>query len=290
MNLDWSGFDAKGPQVQVNPREIFTATANKSILRLRSEQTEVLDQWFERRTEKDLIIKQNTGSGKTIVGLLIARSCQVELGKPVVYLVPDRFLVQQVVEEAARINVDVTRDFDTAFELSDAILVTTFQKMFNGRSVFGAAGGSRHPVDLGAVIVDDAHSALGVVAEQFSIRVPRWSVFFERILGLFKDDLERQDRKVTKDIRSENFSSAVRVSPHAVSASHSELSDLLGEAADNEDEFEWAFFAWPFIANHLAISSVTFTSREIDIRLPCSDIGVLPSGVARKSWTRSGAT
>lgn len=277
MNLDWSGFDAKGPQVQVNPREIFTATANKSIMRLRSEQTEVLDQWFERRTEKDLVIKQNTGSGKTIVGLLIARSCQVELGKPVVYLVPDSFLVQQVVQEAARINVAVTSKFDTDFELSEAIFVTTFQKMFNGRSVFGAPGGRRRPLDLGAVIVDDAHSALGVVAEQFSIRVPRSSVYFKRLFELFKCDLERQDLKVARDILNENFSSAVRVSPHAVNSSLDALTDLLAEAADNEDEFEWASFAWPFIANHLAISLVTFTSREIDIRLPCSDIAALPS-------------
>ncbi|PAT13586.1 DEAD/DEAH box helicase family protein [Corynebacterium hadale] len=277
MNLDWSGFDAKGPQVQVNPREIFNATANKSITRLRSEQTEVLDQWFERRSEKDLVIKQNTGSGKTIVGLLIARSCQAELGKPVVYLVPDRFLVQQVVHEAARINVAVTSEFDTNFELSEAIFVTTFKKMFNGRSVFGAPGGRRNPLDLGAVIIDDAHSALGVVAEQFSIRVPRSSVYFEKLFELFKHDLERQDLKVTKDIQSENFSSAVRVSPHAVNSGRAQLGDLLAEAADNEDEFEWAFFAWHFIANHLAISSVTFTSREIDIRLPCSDIAALPS-------------
>lgn len=42
---------------------------------LRSEQIEILKKWYSRRKdEKNLILKLNTGKGKTIIGLLILLS------------------------------------------------------------------------------------------------------------------------------------------------------------------------------------------------------------------------
>ncbi len=44
----------------------------------------------------------NTGSGKTVVGLMILKSCLNEEKGPAVYVVPDKFLVSQVCEEAKK--------------------------------------------------------------------------------------------------------------------------------------------------------------------------------------------
>ncbi len=76
--------------------------ANRPWPYLRHEQGEVLDEWFDhRRHEPDVVIKQNTGGGKTAVGLLIAQSTLNEgIGKAV-YLAPDKYLVRRVHEEAA---------------------------------------------------------------------------------------------------------------------------------------------------------------------------------------------
>ena len=35
---------------------------------LRDVRREVFDEWYERRSEGDLVIKMNTGNGKTLVG------------------------------------------------------------------------------------------------------------------------------------------------------------------------------------------------------------------------------
>ncbi len=61
----------------VHPRDIFNALLSKAPKYgyLRGPQDHVLEQWFERRSERDAVIKLNTGGGKTAVGLLIARSC-----------------------------------------------------------------------------------------------------------------------------------------------------------------------------------------------------------------------
>lgn len=276
MRLSWGDFDARDPRIQINPREIFSSRPNKKVNRLRSEQTEVLDEWFSRRNERDLIIKQNTGSGKTFVGLLAAYSSLIELEKPVVYLVPDKFLIGQVLEEAEKIDLPTTSLFeDPEFSLGHKVLVTTYHKLFNGQSVFGVRGSRRDPMEVGAVIVDDAHSALSVVNESHSLQIPRHSPYFKRIFDLFENDLEWQNKKVTRDIELGTLSSAVRVSPGAVQDSFDSLWDLLYEAAENEDELEWAFFAWPLLANNLRLCSVTFTSHSAEVRLPCPDINLI---------------
>ena len=41
----------------------------------RDVQTEVWKKWFNERNNRNCIIKMNTGSGKTVVGLTILKSC-----------------------------------------------------------------------------------------------------------------------------------------------------------------------------------------------------------------------
>lgn len=275
--VNWGGFAAQTSAQRIKPREIFSTTPNKLIDRLRSEQTEVLDKWFDRRTDQDIVIKQNTGSGKTIVGLLIAESTQRELKKPVVYLVQNTFLVSQVVEEAKKIGVLVTQDAnDSRFRLAQSILVASYAKLLNGRSVFGVVGETSPPMDLGCVVLDDAHSAVANSSENFAVTVPSDSECFSEIFKLFRNDLLRQDVKVTTDIENQDHSSAVRVSPTALQAKIDELRAILSRFAEDRNN-SWIYFSWPLVVNNLAISSLTFTSRAAEIRLPCPDIGKITS-------------
>lgn len=90
------------------------------------------------------MIKQNTGGGKTVAGLLIAQSTLNEgIGKAV-YLAPDTYLATRVRQEAQRLGLPTAEDpNDPEFRGRQAILVTTFQKLVNGKSVFGVAGDGR---------------------------------------------------------------------------------------------------------------------------------------------------
>lgn len=81
----------------LQPRDLFSALPNKKEEKFqypRDVQSQVWDSWFKRRDESDLVIKMNTGSGKTIVGLLILKSCLNEKKSPAVYIAPDNYLVQ----------------------------------------------------------------------------------------------------------------------------------------------------------------------------------------------------
>lgn len=95
------------------PREIFNALPQKDSVKFqypRDVQSQVWSKWFNNRSENNLVIKMNTGSGKTVVGLLILKSCLNEGNLPAVYICPDKYLVKQVMDAAEELGVEVTDD------------------------------------------------------------------------------------------------------------------------------------------------------------------------------------
>jgi hypothetical protein len=85
MPLNWSKVGEASKEPVLGPRDISAA-----LPYLRHEKGEVLDKWFDRRDDRDMVIKQNTGGGKTVAGLLIAQSIlNQEIGRAV-YLTPER--------------------------------------------------------------------------------------------------------------------------------------------------------------------------------------------------------
>ena len=80
--------------VVVEPRSLFqTLQTDNQYEYLRDVQGDVLDEWYRRRDEKDLVIKMNTGSGKTLFGLVILWSRLKEKKGPALYLCPNTHLV-----------------------------------------------------------------------------------------------------------------------------------------------------------------------------------------------------
>ena len=92
MPLDWSQVGARDREPLLRPRDIFAALPSRPWPYLRQEQGEVLEKWFARRDDRDIVIKQNTGGGKTVAGLLIAQSILNEGAGKAVYLAPDTYL------------------------------------------------------------------------------------------------------------------------------------------------------------------------------------------------------
>lgn len=89
---------------------------------LRDVQAQVLTAWHERRGERDLVIKVNTGGGKTIDGLIILQSYLNEGLGPALYVAPGKYLVKQVIEEAAHLGLATTTNVDgPAYLRSEAI-------------------------------------------------------------------------------------------------------------------------------------------------------------------------
>lgn len=110
----FEGLGASDPAAStLDPKKLFRAL-NKPVgspFKFPHDiQTEVWDRWFTRRAEADLVVKMNTGSGKTVIGLVIAKSSLNEGVGPAVYLVPNTQLQDQVIETANGLGLDWTAD------------------------------------------------------------------------------------------------------------------------------------------------------------------------------------
>ena len=274
MPLDWSRVGASDQAPLVVPREIYAALPQRPWPYLRHEQGEVLEGWFARRTDRDVVIKQNTGGGKTAVGLLIAQSTMNEgIGKAV-YLAPDKYLVGQVRVEAAKLGIATTDDpRDSAFRQSRALLVATFHKLINGLSVFGVVGDDREKIDLGIVIVDDAHAALATAEGQFRLTVEADHSAYPALVDLFAGDLMRQSPKAWADVRAQDYTATVRVPFWTWSDNQSAVMSILHPHA-KADGFK---FVWPLIADVLPLCAVTVSSRSVELRPPCLPIAMIPA-------------
>lgn len=164
----------------IDPTEIFTALPAKDpkYSYLRNVQAEVLEEWFTLRDRKDLIIKMNTGSGKTTVALLILKSSLSEKSGKAAYVVPDKFLIEQVMKEADALGISVTQDeksFD--FITGKSILVINIQTLFNGKSKYGMR--TSNNIELDYILIDDVHACVDDVISQFTIKIDNNTILFQ---------------------------------------------------------------------------------------------------------------
>ena len=272
MNINWNAVSANQAKPIIDPRDIYSSLTHRRWQRLRPEQNEVLSFWYERRNQSDLVIKQNTGSGKTLSGLLIAQSGLNEKIGPSIYLVPDNFLANQVISEARDAKIKVTTDSnDLDFRASKAILVTNFYKLLNGHS-------SLAKMALGTIVVDDAHSAIAEADNLFSVSIPSTCIAFSQLLNLFDSDLKHQSPKAYSEIVDGDFSKPIRIPPRSVKEHDEEIFNIVNPYTKNSD-FPSIFFPWPYIANHLKLSIVTVSTNSIEIKTPCPNIQLINSFV-----------
>ncbi len=198
----------KGKQGPRNPDpiEIFRRLPKPpGINDLYTSQAQALIDWFKQKEENDIVIKLHTGGGKTLVGLLIAQSTLDDKREPVLYLTPTVQLVNQTLERAKAHGINAVpyekgKPLNEAFTNANAIMVATYSALFHGRSKFGIRG-SNSPQALGAVILDDAHSAFSVLRDSFTIEIDRDSEddSYEQIAGLFRHAFRESDKLGTFD-------------------------------------------------------------------------------------------
>lgn len=228
----------------------------------RKAQEEAMDELTARFEEKDLILKISTGAGKTTVGLLYLLG-HMKLSKtPAVYLCPTIQLITQVLEEARKLGI-------TAYEYpagerhpnpecirGDAILVCTYEKMFNAKSTF-------HRSDVGiipcAIVLDDAHAGAELVRKQFTLSLQGDA--YHALLNLLESSCQAYDRSSWKDVLDGDPTTLLEV-PHWIWSDHAHaVHDLLRNFSDDES-FR---FVWPYLQNILPLCRCVLSGNGIEI-------------------------
>ncbi len=257
------------------PREIFNALPNKKakFQYPRDVQSQVWSKWFERREENSLVIKMNTGSGKTVVGLILLKSCLNEGRSPAVYICPDKYLVQQVIDAASEIGIEITDDARSHRFLSGkAILVANIHKLVNGRSVFGV-GDEGAKLKISSLVVDDAHACLEKVEDQFTIKLPSETDAYNKIFEVLKESLHSECETKAIEIEIGDPSSYLQVPYWVWQDKISEISRILVENSGS-DELK---FIWPLVKEDLMLSHCVVSANTIEISPHAIPIHMIPS-------------
>ena len=273
--------EKKGKPKPLNPRDIFNALPKPpGINDLYASQAEVLDAWFTRRTDRDVVVKLHTGGGKTLVALLMAQSVMNELGEPVIYLAPNNQLVDQVIGKSQEYGIQTVRyvrgqPLATQFFDGKAVLVGAYETLFNGRSKFGVRNSGQGIVKAGAIILDDAHVALSSVREAFSLTVS--AQHHPEVYA----DLAGRFRTAFKDVgRSGSFADVTNGKDYGVMevpswAWQRKLSEVETYVAAQVDKID--AYVWPFLRDNLAVCHCLFSRRSVTITPIFPPVDLLPT-------------
>ncbi len=181
---------AKSKKSYETPVELFFDIRPRKIAALYDQQAQLLRDYAARAVNSpDVAIQGATGSGKTLVGLMIAEWRRRRTERPL-YLCPTRQLVNQVANFAkdqlglpAFPFVGPHSEFPpserAAWRGGDLIAIATYRALFNINPFF------RTP---NFIVVDDAHAADQNIAEFWTVRVSKYDgqqkALFEELTGI----------------------------------------------------------------------------------------------------------
>ena len=229
---------------------------------LRPAQVSVLKDWFaHHQSTRDVIVKLHTGQGKTLIGLLMLQSRLNASKGPTVYLCPDNFLINQTCEQAKQFGISTCKaepDLPDAFLNGEKILVTSVQKLFNGLTKFGLR---RKSIEIGALLMDDAHACSDIIRESCRIRIPADEPAYEALKALFAEDLEQQGVGTYADICNDKRDAVLPIPYWSWVQHETEVAAILSANADRSS----VKFAWPLLKDILGSCQGVISGAAIEI-------------------------
>lgn len=251
------------------PIELYDTLDRRSVTGpLRPVQKLILDEWFTtRKDDKDLIIKLHTGEGKTLIGLLILQSKINSNEGPCVFVCPNIYLVNQVIEDANKFGIPICtieagNMLPDDFLSGKKILITHVQKIFNGKSIFGIGNKG---TNIGTIILDDAHACVDSIKSSFTINInsslEESKECYKRIFNLFDSALSEQGMGTYLELYAKSNDSFLPI-PYWEWEKKSD--EVIGILSDFKDE-NFIKFTWPLLKDNINKCQVYISGNCIEI-------------------------
>ena len=257
--------------VPESPDRLFRDLPRRKLASLFDHQGQVLRNYVEHAlSASDVALQLPTGSGKTLVGLLLAEWRRRKLGERVVYLCPTRQLVNQTAEEAsAKYGLTVeaftgkakhyTPEAKAAYLDGERVAVTTYNSIFNVNPFFD---------DPDVVIVDDAHAAENYIASQWTMRISRFEDddegLFKAIASVLKGVLSDSNYNRLTGARQsvDDMSWVDKIPTHKLIEIADELHAVISENVAETNHR----YVWRMLADHLRACQLYVSSSEVLLR------------------------
>ncbi len=254
-----------------SPESLFADIKSKQIPGLLTQQGDVLREYVREFVDSpDLAAQLPTGSGKTLVALLIGEWRRLTRQERVVYLCPTNQLVHQVTDQARnKYGLDVipftgsrakySLADKTRYAASQAIAVTSYSALFNSNPLFE---------DPHLIILDDAHAAEQYVASNWTIELRRQvgegAALFNAIVGVLRPLLDELTfRRLTAAPDASSDTNWVEKLP---AERLLDIAPTLEGVIDSNISGTSARYAWEALKGHVHACNVFLTPECLTIR------------------------
>lgn len=254
-----------------SPDQLFRELPRRQFPDVLPHQQSIMQRYAETAANKpDVALQLPTGSGKTLVGLLIAEWRRRKYSEKIVYLCPTKQLVNQTVEQAeAKYGLSVTgfTGSNRGYEPSDiakynqgmTVAVTTYSSIFNTNPFFESPD---------VIIVDDAHAAENYVSKLWSLEIERFKdehkVIYDAVCSLLRPYLDASSySRLTGSWDSPTDKNWTDKIPTPVLYSiKNDLIEMLDEYIGTSS----LRFSWSMIRSHLHACHLYLSSKSLLIR------------------------
>jgi hypothetical protein len=261
---------SKTYNAQKDPETIFRdLRANSSqVKNLWSQQADVLRSYDSLAKDKaEVALELPTGTGKTLIGLLIAEYRRRIKEERVAYICPTKQLAYQVHNKAQDYGIPTVvlvgpqsgysqTDF-ADFLTTKAIAITTYSAIFNTNPKIDNAQ---------ALILDDAHSAENHIASLWTVKITRKDSFqaYNALIDLFKEDIPDYLYSRLMKADYDYFMKSYELVPYP--NFYNKLTQVREFLEQNVSYCKDAKFPWSMIKENLEACHVYISWGEINIR------------------------
>ncbi|MEH7445196.1 DEAD/DEAH box helicase [Bacillus sp. JJ1122] len=255
--------------VEKDPESIFRELQIPNIKGLWSQQADILREYYNKfKTSSDVAIELPTGTGKTLIGLLIGEYRRRCLQERVLYLCPTKQLAKQVYTKAKEYGLPASlligpqnkypeQEYGN-YVTSKSIGITTYSAIFNTNPF--------RMDDANTILLDDAHSAENYISSLWTVEIKRKEnkEVFESLIELFKDDIS--DYNYTRIMSADNEYNKPIYDLIPYPKYLEKLPQLIELFETNINECGNAKHPWSKINENLEACQMFFSWGEINIR------------------------
>lgn len=191
--------------VPANFQELWNSLAGRNKQKyeyLRAHQLKILDELskkMDNTTIKDYAISLPTGTGKTLVGLLLLRYLMLREKLTAIYICPNKFLCNQILEDAKDLDMPAVSLYGKWLEIpannksnflnGHSIGIATYSTLFNSYPQIGK---------VGLIVMDDVHAAGDAIISNWSLKIEhaRNVDLFDQVYAKIKPILTRSQTNV----------------------------------------------------------------------------------------------
>lgn len=254
----FDNFFADVQPIEINNiNEMYNSLdAKSSHAALRTIQKECIDLLDANLDKPEVILKLSTGSGKTTLGLLYLKYYGQKYQEPVLFLVPNLQLAQQVLTEASNLGITATlysqgdRHVEPDAMRGNAIIISTYEKLFNGLNTF-----QRYHINPCAIVFDDAHSGMDVIKKQFSL--VGTNHIYTKLKEIFTESCQKHSPIEWIDLQQASGKFEI---PYWIW--QEKLENVVSLLNENSDDF---IFTYPLIKHELKFCRCIFTENKFEI-------------------------